>query len=223
MALALSLDHIILPKDVTDGFYSTWHNYYGELFPSPVKPKYRPMSKILSCDDDSITQSSPNLFEKVTTPVGTPLNVPSPLATGSRVGDNIDEFIWNNRRKMFRSSSLNDLMQEFGDNKLFLSVLSRQQNQQKQQQQQQNQKQQDKHLQQIAEKHQVKLRSKSDLTQSAVRKSNRFSWCGSQTIKFLTSLQGKRKTYECMSAAEKFQQENYDSSSINDRTLTKEK
>ena len=101
MALGLSLDHIILPKDLTDEFYSTWHNYYGELFPSPVKPKYRPMSKVFPPEGD-MTMSSPNLVEKVhNSPMeeAQTIELSIPLAPASRVGDNIDEFIKNNRKE----------------------------------------------------------------------------------------------------------------------------
>ena len=190
MAAGLSLDHIILPKDVTDGFYSTWHNYYGELFPSPVKPKYRPMSKIFSSNADVITQSSPNLlFDKMDGPVKdqSSIDFSLPLGQSMRVGDNIDEFIRNNRKKMFRSNSLNDLISDFEDQNI-IEVVN------KNTAKQDNQPDEN-----------VRLRSKSDLTQDSMRKSNRFSWCGSQTIKFLSNFQNKKKTYDCLNVQNKLQ------------------
>lgn len=218
MAMTLSLDHIILPKDVTDGFYLTWHTYYGELFPSPVKPKYRPMSKLLStCEDDDITQSSPNInFVNVLTP---DCGNQSPLITNVRVGDNIDEFIRNNRKQILtKSNSLNDIMQSLATekektNEPSASAIGAST----------KMKPKDSQLQQeLAEKYGVKLRSKSDLAQYSEKKSNRFSWCGSQTIKFFNSFQGKRKTYECMNERERFDCRTYDFNS-NAMLTSKEK
>ncbi|XP_066910873.1 uncharacterized protein [Clytia hemisphaerica] len=194
-ALTLSLDHIILPKDVTDEFYSTWHNYYGELFPSPVKPKYRPMSKIFGGEGESITQSSPNLLDKVKSPLAAEsqplaLEIPVCLSRTSRVGDDIDEFIRNNRKEMCRSNSLNDLIKDFDDTDIFAKVLD------------ENNKQTEKELG-IQPSTSVKMRTKSD---SVVRgsKTNRFSWCSSSTLKFLTNLPGKKKVYDCVTEQAKF-------------------
>lgn len=225
MSVTLSLDHIILPKDVTDGFYSTWHTYYAELFPSPVKPKYRPMSKVLPSDDDNdvITQSSPNIFMNMTT---TSSNNPlQRIANTPRVGDNIDEFIRQNRKHILtKSNSLNDIIQslsvanhEFDMNStpIISTPKTVTRNTKKGGEYCKEQKRlSDNDHKDIAEKYNVKLRSKSDLSQYNVKKSNRFSWCGSQTMKFFSSFQGKKKTYQCMHASDVFnrhhQQVTYD-------------
>lgn len=184
MAVGLSLDHIILPKDVTDGFYSNWHNYYGELFPSPIKPKYRPLSKIFAPEGDSITQSSPNLLEddggarSIRFAEKQPIGLT--MSPSGRVGDNIDQFIRNNRKEMCRSNSLNQIVvKEFDDVDIFAKFL--------QEESKVNGDLCD-NTKQVA-----KLRSKSDM----IHARNRFSWCGSNTIKFLNNLQGKKKSYEC--------------------------
>ena len=185
MAVGLSLDHIILPKDVTDGFYTTWHNYYGELFPSPVKPKYRPLSKIFAPEGDSITQSSPDLLEgdegSIRLVEQHPIGLT--LSQSGRVGDNIDQFIRNNRKEMCRSNSLNEfVVKEFDNVDIFAEFL-------------QNDSKAECHTEDSLNnnKEMVVLRSKSDM----IRARNRFSWCGSNTIKFLNNFQGKKKSYEC--------------------------
>ena len=107
--MSQTLDHIILPKTVTDEFYSTWNTYYGELFPAQNKPRCRPLSKVFSLDDDSITKSSPDLVKSLSPSVHH-LNVSAP--NNNRVGDNIDEFIRTNRNRLFKSSSTNDILKD---------------------------------------------------------------------------------------------------------------
>ena len=195
--MELSLDHIILPKDVTDGFYSTWHNYYGELFPSPVKPKYRPLSKIFAPEGDSITQSSPNLLleEDQSCRLVEAQTIGLTLSQSVRVGDNIDEFIRNNRKEMCRSNSLNEIVvKELDDADIFAKFLRK--DSEAHQMKAEGQEESLKSL--------VKLRSKSEM----IRSRNRFSWCGANTIKFLSNLQGKKKSYECTLEQEQIQTEN---------------
>ena len=106
-------DHILLPKNITDQFYTSWSTHYLELFPAITKPnrpssKYRPMSVHLS-SSENITKSLPDVLDSRCY-VGEQV---------SRVGDNIDEFIRNNRRDIYRSSSTNDILDEGSDEILF--------------------------------------------------------------------------------------------------------
>ena len=232
MNLGVSLDHIILPKDVTDGFYSTWHNYYGELFPSPVKPKYRPLSKIFAPESDAITQSTPNLLEHQqatfmiaggdaddddSTTSGSivpeasaihPITELS-LSHGVRVGDNIDEFIRNNRRSMLmeRSNSLNEIIvNEFDEADIFAKFMGEGESNCGEGVITKRDDSYERHNQQSTKKTEdVKLRPKSDIIRASSSSSrNRFSWCSSNNaIKFLSNLQSKKKmTYDCVATAE---------------------
>ena len=175
--MSQTLDHVILPKNVTDDCYSTWNTYYEELFPpSSSKPRYRPLSKLFSFDD--VTKSSPDLVETFTTSSGQQLNISIPNTC--RVGDNIDEFIRTNRSNLFKSNSTNDIFKGFEEKEenTKLSPI-------------------------IIDVSLNKEKFKRKLNSSESRK-KRISWCGvnsclnASSRLFTTQLNNKRKTYECM-------------------------
>ena len=178
MSMTLSLDHIILPKTVTDDLYATWNTYYGELFPSPTKPsptkpRYRPLSKMFTTsDDENITKSSPDLLEAISSS--------EDIQKTGRVGDNIDEFIRTNRSRLVKSTSTNYLLDEFEKQKSLGYFESEKSN----------------NLSGIMRKQDVKSNPNT--------KRNRISWCGVQDCLntgsriFMGPLGYKKNTYECI-------------------------
>ena len=180
--LSLSLDHILLPKQVTDGFYSTWNTYHSEIFPSPktpVKPKYRPLSKIISNSNENITQSLPDLVE---------WNKFSEEELNGllkhRVGDDIDKFIQENRRQMYNNNIDDDVKTKLERRSVLFPLPSGHE---------------------TSKTYQGKSSCSSDQepttrteSPSKDKRTNRFSWCGVTTSKFVPNIStgGRKKIYE---------------------------
>ena len=180
--LSLSLDHILLPKQVTDGFYSTWNTYHSEIFPppkTPVKQKYRPLSKILSNSNENITQSLPDLVE---------WNKFSEEELNGllkhRVGDDIDKFIQENRRQMYNNNIDDDVKTKLERRSILFPLPNGHE---------------------TSKTYQGKSRCSSDQEPATLiespskdKRTNRFSWCGVTTSKFVPNIAsgGRKKIYE---------------------------
>jgi len=108
------LDHVILPKEITDDFYATLSTCYEDIFPPTSKPKDALSPKIKTSFFGAVSLATGPSTGTLLKDAGDPdsNSMTSTSVKPKRVGENIDEFIRTSRQNILKkSNSSGDLLE----------------------------------------------------------------------------------------------------------------